>query len=57
VRILYGGSMNPSNAADILAIGGVDGGLVGGASLKAADFLAIVRAAADRRVQGSGRLG
>ncbi len=45
VRILYGGSMKPDNAATILAIAEVSGGLVGGASLKAADFLAIVRAA------------
>ncbi len=46
MRILYGGSMKPDNAAEILAIPNVDGGLVGGASLKAADFLAIARAAA-----------
>ena len=46
VRILYGGSMKPANAAAILAVEDVNGGLVGGASLKAADFLAIVRAAA-----------
>jgi triosephosphate isomerase len=45
VRILYGGSMKPGNAAAILAVPDVNGGLVGGASLKAADFLAIVRAA------------
>lgn len=41
VRILYGGSMKPGNAADILAVANVDGGLIGGASLKADDFLAI----------------
>ena len=41
-RILYGGSMKPGNAGEILAIGDVDGGLIGGASLKAADFLAIL---------------
>lgn len=41
VRILYGGSLNPSNAPDILPIPDVDGGLIGGASLKADDFLAI----------------
>lgn len=41
VRILYGGSVKPSNAAEIFAISNVDGGLIGGASLKAADFLAI----------------
>ncbi len=45
VRILYGGSMKPENAAAILAVADVNGGLVGGASLKAADFLAIVEAA------------
>jgi triosephosphate isomerase len=45
VRILYGGSMKPENAAAILKVPNVNGGLVGGASLKAADFLAIVRAA------------
>ncbi len=45
VRILYGGSVKASNAADIFAIRDVDGVLVGGASLKAADFLPIVDAA------------
>jgi triosephosphate isomerase len=45
VRILYGGSMKPDNAAAILSVAEVNGGLVGGASLKAADFLAIIRAA------------
>ncbi len=45
VRILYGGSMKPANAAAILAVRDVNGGLIGGASLKAADFLAIVSAA------------
>jgi triosephosphate isomerase len=44
-RVLYGGSMNPANAADILAIPDVGGGLIGGASLKADDFWAIVEAA------------
>lgn len=44
MRILYGGSMKPANAADILAVDDVDGGLIGGASLKAEDFLAIVAA-------------
>jgi triosephosphate isomerase len=43
-RILYGGSMKPSNAAEILAIGNVGGGLIGGASLKASDFHAIFTA-------------
>ena len=41
VRILYGGSLNPKNARTILAIPGVNGGLIGGASLKAEDFLAV----------------
>jgi triosephosphate isomerase len=42
LRILYGGSVKPSNAAEILSSDGVDGALVGGASLKASDFLAII---------------
>ena len=41
VRILYGGSMKPDNAAGLLSLQNVNGGLIGGASLKAADFLAI----------------
>jgi triosephosphate isomerase len=41
---LYGGSVKPENAASIFAIANVDGALIGGASLKAADFLAIIRA-------------
>lgn len=41
VRILYGGSMKPENAADLLATENVDGGLIGGASLKAASFIGI----------------
>lgn len=45
IRILYGGSVKPGNAAEIFAIENVDGGLIGGASLKADDFLAIVAAA------------
>lgn len=45
-RILYGGSMKPGNARAILALPDVDGGLVGGASLVAADFLAIAAGAA-----------
>ncbi|MFG1357880.1 triose-phosphate isomerase [Xanthobacter pseudotagetidis] len=44
IRILYGGSVKPDNAATLLATADVDGALVGGASLKAADFLAIARA-------------
>ncbi len=43
-RILYGGSMKPSNAADLLAQPDIDGGLIGGASMKAEDFLAIADA-------------
>ncbi|WP_211907406.1 triose-phosphate isomerase [Pikeienuella piscinae] len=46
IRILYGGSMKPANAAEILAIADVDGGLIGGASLKASDFLGIAAQAA-----------
>ncbi|MDO9503290.1 triose-phosphate isomerase [Falsiroseomonas sp.] len=45
MRILYGGSMKPGNAKAILALPNVDGGLVGGASLVSADFLAIAAAA------------
>lgn len=45
VRILYGGSMNAANAAQLLAQPDIDGGLIGGASLKAADFLKIIAAA------------
>ena len=41
MRILYGGSVKPENAAELLSIENVDGALVGGASLKAEDFLAI----------------
>jgi len=45
--ILYGGSVKPDNAARLFAQPDVDGGLIGGASLVAADFLAIAQAAAD----------
>ncbi|PRX35023.1 triosephosphate isomerase [Meinhardsimonia xiamenensis] len=44
MRILYGGSVKPSNAAEIFAVADVDGALVGGASLKAADFSGIIAA-------------
>lgn len=44
IRILYGGSVKPSNAAELMAAANVNGALVGGASLKAADFLAIAAA-------------
>jgi triosephosphate isomerase len=45
MRILYGGSMNPKNAAELVAQPDIDGGLIGGASLKAPDFLAVCSAA------------
>lgn len=45
MRILYGGSVKPGNAAELLSVDNVNGALVGGASLKAADFLGIARAA------------
>ena len=44
VQILYGGSMNPANAAELLSQSDIDGGLIGGAALKANDFLAIAQA-------------
>jgi triosephosphate isomerase len=44
MRILYGGSVKPSNAKELMGVANVDGALIGGASLKAADFLAIYRA-------------
>ena len=43
VRIQYGGSMNPQNAASLMAMENIDGGLIGGASLKAEDFSKVVR--------------
>jgi triosephosphate isomerase len=45
VRILYGGSMKPDNAVQLLALPDVDGGLIGGAALKVDDFWAIAKAA------------
>jgi len=45
MRILYGGSVKPDNAAELFAQSDIDGGLIGGASLKAPDFVAICRAA------------
>ncbi len=45
LRIQYGGSVKPSNAAELFAMPNIDGGLIGGASLNAADFVAIVKAA------------
>lgn len=47
VRIQYGGSMKPDNAAELMAKPDIDGGLIGGASLKAKDFLGICKAADD----------
>jgi triosephosphate isomerase len=44
IRLLYGGSVKPQNAKDLMSLANVDGALVGGASLKAADFLGIIRA-------------
>ena len=49
IAILYGGSMNAANAASLLAQPDIDGGLIGGASLKAADFLQIIDAARSAR--------
>jgi triosephosphate isomerase len=46
IRILYGGSVKPSNAAELMAVANVNGALVGGASLKASDFLAIAKGCA-----------
>jgi triosephosphate isomerase len=47
VRIQYGGSMNAKNAADLMAMSDIDGGLIGGASLKAEDFSIVVKAGAN----------
>jgi triosephosphate isomerase len=44
VQILYGGSMKPDNAEELIGQADIDGGLIGGAALKAGDFLAICRA-------------
>jgi triosephosphate isomerase len=46
-RIMYGGSMKPENALELMGMQDIDGGLIGGASLKAEDFLSICRAARD----------
>lgn len=43
-RILYGGSVKPSNAKELMSVANVNGALVGGASLKAADFIGIIKA-------------
>lgn len=47
MRIQYGGSVKPSNATELFAMPNIDGGLIGGASLNAADFAAIIKAAAE----------
>ena len=49
VTIQYGGSMNAGNAAELVSKVNVDGGLIGGASLKAADFSVIVKAASEQK--------
>ncbi len=51
VRILYGGSVKPSNAVEMMAVANVNGALVGGASLKASDFLAIAAACPEAQLQ------
>lgn len=48
IRIIYGGSMKPGNAPELMAMDDIDGGLIGGASLKADDFGAIIEAATSR---------
>jgi triosephosphate isomerase len=48
IRIIYGGSMKPGNAAELMSMDDIDGGLIGGASLKADDFGAIIDAAMSR---------
>ena len=45
MRVLYGGSMNPKNAAELMALPDIDGGLIGGASLKPEDFWAVAEGA------------
>jgi triosephosphate isomerase len=52
MKILYGGSVKADNAATLLAQPDIDGGLIGGASLKAADFIAICRAVQLNRFPG-----
>lgn len=50
MRIIYGGSMKPANANELMAMADIDGGLIGGAALKAADFHAIIEAGAAQSV-------
>jgi len=57
IRILYGGSVKPTNARELLTVGNVDGALVGGASLKAAEFLSIAEAYVQPLGAGSARRG
>src|SRR5439155_21850919 len=52
VVVQYGGSVKPDNAAELLACPDIDGALVGGASLKASDFLAIIKAAQEVTARG-----
>jgi triosephosphate isomerase len=52
VRILYGGSMKPANAPELLAQKDIDGGLIGGASLEARSFVELIKAAAEAPDQG-----
>ena len=52
ISILYGGSMNMKNAASLLAMPDIDGGLIGGASLKPDDFAAIIAATAQEQHNG-----
>ena len=49
IRILYGGSVKPNNAAEIFKLTNVDGALVGGASLSADDFLSIIQAGSNEK--------
>jgi len=51
IRLLYGGSVKPANARELMAVANVDGGLIGGASLKAEEFLAIAGACGAAAVQ------
>lgn len=50
IRIIYGGSMKPGNASELMAMKDIDGGLIGGASLKSSDFLSIIDAGATQSV-------
>lgn len=52
VRILYGGSMNPANVSELLAMPNIDGGLIGGASLKVADYFSLLQAGVARAARG-----